>query len=154
MNKRSLGVHQVKFVIESSPRFGYGRRIAQHAQRSLHFGQIPAGHHRRRLIIQAHLEPRRAPVDKLYRPLCLYGRYGGAHIFAHHIASVQHATRHVFAVARVTFDHLIGGLKGRVGYLSDGHLFVKGLVCRYDGRIGDEWEVNARIGHKICLKLG
>ena len=62
MNESSLGVHQIEFVIESSESLGNGGRVVQHTDGALNFGQVAAGHHSRRLIIDADLRVKRYPL--------------------------------------------------------------------------------------------
>ena len=51
----SFGVHQVKFMVQSGPSFGNGRRIAQHADSALNFGQVTPGNDCRWLVIYSDL---------------------------------------------------------------------------------------------------
>lgn len=60
---------------------------------------------------------------------------------------VEHTARHVFAVSGVALDHLIGWLEAGVSDLSDGHLFVVGLLSRNDRSVGRQREVDPRVGH-------
>ena len=55
MNKRALGKHEVKFVIESGPSLGDRGGIDQTANGSVHLGQISSWHNRRWLIIDSNL---------------------------------------------------------------------------------------------------
>ena len=111
MNKSSLGIHQVKLVIQTSPGLGDGGGVAEHADGTLNLGQISSGDNGGRLVVNADLESGGTPVNELDAPLGLDGSDGGIDILGHNISSVEHAAAHVLAMARVTFDHLIGGLK-------------------------------------------
>ena len=55
VDKGSLGVHQVKLVVEPGPGLGYGRRVGEHADAARHFGQVAAGDHSGRLVVNADL---------------------------------------------------------------------------------------------------
>ncbi|MRB67494.1 hypothetical protein GH825_29335, partial [Bacillus thuringiensis] len=44
VHEGTLGVHQIKLVIETSPRLGDGGRVAQHAHGTLHLCEISTGH--------------------------------------------------------------------------------------------------------------
>ena len=55
VHERTLGVHQVKLVVKSSPGLGDGSGVAQHADSTLHLGQVTAWHHGRRLVVDSHL---------------------------------------------------------------------------------------------------
>lgn len=71
----------------------------------------------------------------------------------HTYLPVQHTAGHVLAMARVTFDHLVGWLKAGVGNLRNGKLFVVGLLGRYDWRVGRQREVDTRVGYQVSLEL-
>ena len=55
MDESSFGVHQVKFVVESGEGFRDSRRIVQHANGPLDFGQVTTGNYRRGLVVDSHL---------------------------------------------------------------------------------------------------
>ena len=120
---------------------------------SLHLRQITSRDHRRRLIIDAYFEASGTPVDKLDGPLRLDGGNRSVDILGDNVSSVQHTTRHVFAVSWVAFDHLIGWLEDSVCNLGHGQLFVVGLLRRYDRGIGGQRKVYTRVWHQISLKL-
>ena len=56
MDERPLGIHEIKFVVEPSPSFGDGRRVADHANCSRDFGDVRPGNGGRWLIINSHLK--------------------------------------------------------------------------------------------------
>lgn len=56
VHKRSLGVHEVELVVELAPRLGDGGGVAEHGGGALHLRQVAARHHRRRLVVDAHLD--------------------------------------------------------------------------------------------------
>ena len=55
-------------------------------------------------------------------PLGLDGGNGGVDILGDNITTVQHAARHVLAMAGITLNHLVAGLETSVGDLRDGQL--------------------------------
>jgi hypothetical protein len=59
VDKRPFGIHQVKLVIETSPRLGNGSRVGQHADGTLDLGQISTGNNGRWLVIDANLKARK-----------------------------------------------------------------------------------------------
>lgn len=65
---------------------------------------------------------------------------------------VEHAAGHVFAVARVALDHLVGGLEAGISDLRHCHLLVVRLLRRDDGRVRGQGEVDARVRHQVSLK--
>ena len=125
----------------------------EHLHGTIHFCQIAVGHHLRRLVADANLEPGRAPIDKLDGPFGLQRRDGGVDVVGNDISPVQEAGRHVLAVAGITFHHLVVRLKTRHGNLLDRVLLVRRFCRRDDGRVGDKREVDARIRDKIGLEF-
>jgi hypothetical protein len=154
VDEGALGVHQIKLVIETSPGLSNGGGVAQHAHGTLHLGQITSGHHGGWLVVDADLETGGAPVDELDGALGLDGGNGGVDVLGDDVTTVQHAASHVLAVTRIALDHLVGGLEAGVGDLRDGQLLVVGLLGRDDGSVGDQGEMDARIGHQVGLELG
>ena len=75
------------------------------------FGKVSIRHHLRRLVADTNLETGWAPVDELNGPLCLECSDSLVDIVRDHITTVQQASCHIFAVARITFDHLVVGLE-------------------------------------------
>jgi len=65
VDEGTLGVHQVELVVEARPSLSDGCGVAQHAYRSLHFGQVSSWHNGRRLIVEPNFETGWTPVDKL-----------------------------------------------------------------------------------------
>ena len=124
VHEGTLGVHQIELVVETSPRLGDGGRVAQHAHGSLHLGEISAGHDGRWLVVDAHLEAGRTPVDELNGALRLDRRNRRVNVFRDNIAAVQHAAGHVLAVTRVALHHLVGWLEARVCDLGHRELLV------------------------------
>ena len=99
------------------------------------------------------LEAGRAPVHELDRALRLDRGDGRVHVLRHHVASVQHAARHVLAVTRVAFHHLVRGLEARVGDLRHSQLLMVGLLSRDDRSVGGQREVDTRVRHQVGLEL-
>ena len=67
VDKGTLGVHEIKLVIKPGPGLGDGSGVAQHADSSGDLGQISTGYDCGWLVVDAHLEASRTPVDKLDR---------------------------------------------------------------------------------------
>ena len=88
------------------------------------------------------------------RALGLDGSNGCVDVFGNHVAAVQHAAGHILAVARITFNHLVGRLERGVGDLSHAQLLVVGLLCRDDRSISGQRKVDTWIRHQVGLKLG
>ena len=67
MDKRPLCVHEIELVIKSGPSFCNRRGVAQHADSSLDFGQIPTRYYSRRLIVDSDFETGWTPINKLQK---------------------------------------------------------------------------------------
>ena len=154
MDERPLGEHQIELVVDASPSLGDRRRVSKHADGSLHLRQVRSGHDGRRLVVDADLEPGRAPVDELDRALRLDRGDGGVDVLGHDVSAVQHAARHVLAVARVALHHLVGRLEAGVRYLCHRQLLVVRLLGRDDGSVGHQREVDTRVRYQVGLELG
>ena len=140
-------------MVEAGPGLGDGGGVGQHADGPLHLGQVPARHHGRRLVVDAHLESGGAPVHELDGALGLDGGDGGVHVLGHDVSAVEHAAGHVLPVPRVALHHLVGRLEAGVGDLSDAKLLMVCFLGGDDGRVGDEGEVDSRIGDEVGLEL-
>ncbi|PSN36054.1 hypothetical protein C0J52_23070 [Blattella germanica] len=129
VDKCSLSIHQIKFVIQTSPSFSDGSSIGQHAHSSLNFGQISSWYDRRRLVVNSNLKASGAPIHKLNGPLGFDGSYGCVDVFGHNISTVQHAASHVLPMTGVAFYHLIGWFEASIGLgvflLKEGHQLVE-----------------------------
>ena len=64
MDKCPFGVHQVKFVVQTGPGLGDSGGVGEHADGPLQFGQVAAGHHGGRLIVDAHFEAYLREMDR------------------------------------------------------------------------------------------
>ena len=141
-------------MVETCPRLGDGRRVAQHADGSLDLGQVAAWDDGGRLVVDADLEPGGTPVDELDGPLGLDGGNGSVDVLGHDITTVQHAAGHVLSVTWVALDHLVGWLESCVGDLGNRQLLVVGLLGGDDRGVGGQREVDSWVGHQVGLELG
>lgn len=173
MNESTLGVHEIELVVESGPGLRDGGGVGKHATNlfvslslfnllqkriinihcAVDLGEIAVGNHLRGLVADTNLETSRAPVDELDGTLGLEGGHSSVSILGDDITTVQQASGHVFAVTRVTLDHLVVGLEAGHGDLVDRVGLVEGLGRRDDGSICNQGEVNTGVWHKIGLEL-
>ena len=153
VDESSLGVHEIEFVVKSSPGLSDGGGVAQHAHSSLYLGEVTSWNNSWWLVVDANLESSGTPVDKLDGSLGLDGGDGSVDILGHNISSVQHAAGHVLAVSGVTFHHLVGWLIACVGDLSNRQLLMVGLLSRDDRGVGSQGEVDSWVGHQVGLEL-
>ena len=105
------------------------------------------------LVADTNLEASWAPVHELDRALRLEMRHRTVNLLGNHITAVEQAGRHIFAIARITLDHLVVGFEAGARDLRDRVGFVRGLGSRDHRSVGNEREVDARIGHKVGLEL-
>ena len=141
-------------MVETSPRLGDGRRVAQHADGSLDLGQVAAWDDGGWLVVDADLEPGGTPVDELDGPLGFDGGDGSVDVLGDDVTTVQHAAGHVLPVTWVALDHLVGWLEGCVGDLGNRQLLVVGLLGGDDRGVGGQREVNSWVGDQVGLELG
>jgi hypothetical protein len=154
VDKGSLGVHQIKLVIQTSPGLSDGGGVAQHADCTLHLGQITSWNDGRWLVVDSDLESSWTPIDELDGSLGLDGSNGSVDILRNDITSVQHAAGHVLSVTWIALHHLVGWLEAGVGNLSNGQLLVVSLLSRDDWSIGGQREVDTWVWHQVGLELG
>ncbi|KPP74063.1 hypothetical protein Z043_106807 [Scleropages formosus] len=118
VHKGSLGIHQIKLMIQASPSLSNSSGVTQHAHSPLNLGQVSTWNHSRGLVVDANFETSGTPVYKLDRALGLDGGNGSIYIFGYHITTVEQAAGHVLAMAGITFNHLICWLKTGICDLS------------------------------------
>ena len=80
-------------------------------------------------------------------------RHCAVNLLGNDITAVEQTSCHIFAVARVTFDHLVVGLEAGARDLRDGVGFVRGFGSRDHRSVGNKREVDARIWHEVGLEL-
>ena len=138
--------HEILFFTDSCS-------VGEHANCSWHLGHVASWDNSWRLIIYANFEPGWTPIHKLNCSLVLNCRDGCVDVLWNDISSVKKTTSHVLAMTRVTFDHLVHGLKARVGDVRHRHALVVSLVHRQNGGVGDQREVDPGVGHQVGLEL-
>ena len=116
-------------------------------------GQVSIGNHLRRLVTDTDLESGGAPVNELDRTLALQGSNSTIDILRNNIAAVQKTCCHVFSIARVTLNHLVVGLEARHRNFLDRVGLVGSLGRGNYGSVGDQREMNARVGNEVGLEL-
>lgn len=105
------------------------------------------------LVGDAYLETSGIPVRKLDGPLGLDGGKGCVDVHGNNVTAEQEAASHVLSVARVALDHLVRGLEARVSDLSNGKLFMVGLLATDHMCEGYQREVNTWVGHQVSLEV-
>ena len=147
MYKGSLGIHEVKFVVQPRPSLIDGRGVGQATDGAHDLGLIAAGHDGWRLVIDAYFEASRAPVHELDRSVGLDLGDGPVHVFGDDVTAIKQAHRHVFALPGIAFDHLTLRLKARFSDLSHRHFLVACLNWRFYIS-GDLRSLGGQRGHK------
>nr|ACN31580.1 unknown [Zea mays] len=153
VDESTLGVHEVELVVESGPGLGDGGGVGQHADSALEVGKVAVGDLLGRLVADTDLETSRAPVDELDGALGLERGDGSVGLLGDDITTVQQASGHVLAVAGITLNHLVVGLKAAHGDLADGVGLVGSLVRGDDGGVGHQREVDTGVGDQVGLEL-
>ena len=153
MDKGTLAVHEVELVRKSGPSLANGCGVGQHADGAVDRGEVAVGDVLRRLVADTNLETSRAPVNELNGALGLDLGNGGVCVLGDNVTTVQQARGHVLSVARVALDHLVVWLEAGVGDLVDRVGLVRGLGGGDDGGVGNEREVDTRVGDQVGLEL-
>merc|ERR1711931_368943 len=88
VHKSSLSVHQIELMVQSCPGLSDGGRVAEHADGPVHLGEVTSWDHGWWLVVDAHLETCRTPVDKLNGPPGLDCGNGCVDVLRNHITTV------------------------------------------------------------------
>lgn len=75
-----------------------------------------------------YLETGWTPVDELDSTLSLNGGDSSIDILGYDISTVKHAASHVFAMTRITLNHLVGRLEASVSDFTNSQLLVVSLL--------------------------
>merc|ERR1712172_209710 len=105
MNKCSLGIHQIKLVIQTGPSFSNGSCVRQHTNGAGNLSQVTPGYNGWGLVVDTNFETSGTPINKFNGALGLDGSNGSVDILGDNITSVEHAAGHVLAVTGIAFDH-------------------------------------------------
>jgi len=111
MDKGSLGIHKIEFVIDSGEDLSNGGRVGDHADGSHDLGKITTWDNGWWLIVDTTLETSWAPVNELNGSLGLDGGDSGVDILWDDITSVHEAASHVLSVSWITLGHHGGWLE-------------------------------------------
>ncbi len=113
VDKCPLGIHQIKFMIQTCPGLSYCCSVTQHAHSSLHLSQIWTRNNSGRLKVDAKFEPSWAPVHKLDCTLGLDGCYGRIDILWNNITPEDNNSQ--FSVLRM--EYRLGGSSKKVSHV-------------------------------------
>jgi len=153
MYEGTLGVHEVKLVIKSSPGLSDSGGVTQHADGTARLSHISCWWDGRLLVVNTNLETSGTPVNKLDGSLCLDVGDGSVDILGDNISTEEQTTGHVLAVTRVTFHHLVGWLETGGGDLVDRELFMVSFLSAHYRGVGGQREVDTRVGYQVSLEL-
>ena len=59
----------------------------------------------------------------------------------------------MLTMTRITFEHLVGWLEASAGDFTNRELLMISFLCRDDGSVGDQREVNPGVGNQVGLEL-
>jgi len=141
VDEGTLGVHKIELVIDAGEHLRDGGGVGDHAHSAHDLGEIATGDDGRGLVVDTALEAGGGPVDELDGALGLDGSDGGVDVLGDDITTVHEAAGHVLSVTRIALDHHRGGLEDGVGDLSDGELFVVGLLSGDDRSFDGGWSI-------------
>lgn len=99
------------------------------------------------------LEPCGTPVHKVDCLLVFNDGDRSVDIFRSDVTAVEETARHVLAGFWITADQLIGRVEAGGCDIVDGEMLVERLASRQQGSVGREREVDAGVGHEVCLEL-
>ncbi|GIL42644.1 hypothetical protein Vafri_593 [Volvox africanus] len=153
VHERALSVHQIELMVQATEDLADGSAVGDHADGTLHLGQVTTWDNSGWLVVDAALETSWAPVDELDGALSLNGCHGRVYVLGHDITAVHQAASHVLAVTRVALHHHRCRLKSRVRDLRDRQLLMIGLLGGDNRRVGAEHKVDTGIGHQVGLEL-
>mmetsp|Transcript_22363 Transcript_22363/g.46064 ORF Transcript_22363/g.46064 Transcript_22363/m.46064 type:complete len:221 (-) Transcript_22363:212-874(-) len=153
VHEGSLRVHQVEFVVDAREDFRDGCGVGDHAAGPHDFRQVTTWDHGGRLVVDAALEARGAPVHELDGAFGLDCGHGCIHILWHNVAAVHHAAGHVLAVPRIALHHHGCRLEDGHRDLRHGQLLMVCLLSRDNRGIGRQHEVDAGVGDQVGLEL-
>jgi len=63
VHEGTLGVHEVELVVNAGEHLNHTGGVGDHAHSTLHLGEVTTRHHAGWLVVDAALEPSRAPVQ-------------------------------------------------------------------------------------------
>jgi hypothetical protein len=153
VDEGTLGIHQIKLVVKTSPSFSDGGGVAQHADSTLDLGQVATWNNSWWLVVDSDLETSWTPIDKLDGPLGFDGGDGSVDILRDNITTVQHAASHVLSMTRITLHHLVSWLKAGVCDFSNRQLLMVGLLSRDYWSISNQREMDTWVWHQVGLEL-
>jgi len=119
MDKGSLGIHKIEFMIKSAEDFSDSCGIWDHAACSHNFSKITSRDNSWWLIVNSDFESSWAPVNELNGSLGFNGGNSSIDVFWNNISSVHHWASHIFTMSWVAFGHHVGWLEAAVGDFSN-----------------------------------
>ena len=114
MNKGTLGVHKIEFVVKTRPGLGNGSCVAEHGNAAVDRGELTSGNADGLGVVNTELETSRAPLNQVEGGFGLECTSGRSTVAGNDVATVQQGNSHVLAVARVADNHLVVGLEAWV----------------------------------------
>ena len=119
MDKGSLGIHKIEFMIESAEDFSNSSSIWDHAACSHNFSKITSRDNCWWLIVDSNLESSWAPINELNSSLGFDGGNSSIDVFWDDISSVHHGASHIFTMSWIAFSHHVGWFEATVGDFSN-----------------------------------
>lgn len=140
-------------LFDYSPIFHLGYFLVDNLHCTVSLCHVAVWHMLRRLIADTDLETGRTPVNKLDSLLGPGNGNGRVDFLGDDVATVEQTGRHVFAILRVAFDHLVAWVETSQGHFTDSVCLVGCPRVLGDGCVGKHGEVNTREWNEISLEF-
>ena len=111
MNKGTLGVHKIEFVVKTRPGLSDGGCVAEHGNTAVDRGELTSRNADGLGVVDTELETGGAPLNQVEGRLGLERTSSSSAVAGDDVATVQQGNCHVLAVARVADNHLVVGLE-------------------------------------------
>ena len=153
MDKSTFGIHEIKFVIKTSPGLSNGSSVGQHTDSTLDLGQVTSWNNSRWLVVDTNFETSGTPVNELDCTFGLDGSNGSIYILRDNITTEKETASHVLAMSRIAFHHLVSWFKASISDFSYTKLLMVSFLGRDDGSISNKREVDTWVWYQIGLEL-
>mmetsp|Transcript_9445 Transcript_9445/g.15172 ORF Transcript_9445/g.15172 Transcript_9445/m.15172 type:complete len:464 (-) Transcript_9445:98-1489(-) len=154
VDKGTLGIHEIKLVIDAGKSFCNGSGVCNHANSTFDSGKVASWNVHWRLVVDSALESGGTPIDELNGTLGLDGCNSGIDILGDNVSTVHETARHVLSVTRVALGHHVGRLEDSASDFCNRKGFMESLISTNDRSVRSQHEVNTRVRNQVGLELG
>ncbi|OQS04464.1 hypothetical protein THRCLA_03304 [Thraustotheca clavata] len=154
VDKSTLGIHQIKLVVNTREHFSNSTGVGDHAASTLDTSKITAWNHGWRFVVDTTLETSRAPVHKLNGTLGLDGGNSSIDILRDDITTVHQTSSHVFTMAWITLSHHRKRIEAAICDFSHRELFMVSLFSTNHRSVRAQHEMDTWVWHQVGLEFG